>query len=130
MEEDLRKMRGEGVRRLPEKFVTRAADLPRWFKRICAETKKVKDAVLAKAAAKAGSPAPAPPPEACAPAAVPLPLPGPPVSTSETFGCPKFRHASTGCAQCCPYKAAKKWDKLAAGEAAKEPKKEPAEQAD
>ena len=41
MEEDFRLYRGEGVRRLPEKFAVRAADLSRWFKRICAENDKV-----------------------------------------------------------------------------------------
>ena len=91
MEEDLRQLRGEGVRRLPEVFVHRAADLSRWFKRICAESKRAVEAANVKAAqaraAKAASPAPAPLTVASGPAPVPLPLPGAPVISSETWGC-------------------------------------------
>ena len=131
MVEDYRLFRGEGVRRLPETFVNRAADLSRWFKRICLASKQVKDAAQAKAAqaaaAKAASPAPAPLADASAPAAVPLPLSGPPVSTTEEWGCGRCRGAKSGCQSCNPYKMAKWADKQSAKESAEQPAEQPAE---
>ena len=130
MEEDFRLYPGEGVRRLPEKFAVRAADLSRWFKRICAENEKVNNTANAKAAqeraakdgpAKAVSPAPAPLPEASAPAAVPLPLPGPPVSTSDKWGCSRCKGSPAGCDRCNPDKMAKWADKKRLAEAAEQP---------
>ena len=124
LEEDFRLFRGEGIRRLPEHFVRKAVDLSRWFKRICAANKQVKEAANAKAAqaalAKAASPAPAPLADASAPAsaAEPLPLAGPPVSTSEQFGCSRCRHSKLGCLSCNPARMAKWADKKHSEEAA------------
>ena len=130
MEEDLRLLRGEGVRRLPEVFVNRAADLSRWFKRICAESKRVVEAANAKAAqaraAKAASKAPAPlPPPASGPAPDPLSLPGPPVNTKETSGCSRCRFRLSGCDKCNPYKMAARAAKQPDNSDDKKPAEEP-----
>ncbi len=99
LEEDYRQCRGEGVRRLPEKFTDKAAHLTKWFR-----------AVLTAKPRRQVDPPPLPPPseppgEAAETAvqAEALPLAGVPLSQADSrFGCARCRHSPKGCDQCNP----------------------------
>jgi len=113
LEEGYRWLRGEGEHRLSENFKGKAADLQRWNNSIskavfqpgakAAARQAAVAAVLAKAAAAPAGPVPLPAPADT----VPLPPAGPPLSTTDTFGCARCRYAVKGCLQRCPEKALK-----------------------
>ncbi len=97
LEEGYRQFRGEGVRRLPENFTDKAANLTKWFRAVLAARPRPQPAL---------EPPPLPPPALPPPQAEePLPAVGPPLSQAETiFGCSRCVFSARGCDRCNPEK--------------------------